>query len=114
MTCTTTCVQPSPSQCHCGACHITFGGLSGFDRHRRDGQCLTPEAIGYVRDPRGVYRAPITDEQRQRLAALRGNAPSAVLREPQTAETGSGVGRDGLGPETGTAGVTDELAREDA
>lgn len=92
MTCAPTCIQPSPAQAHCGACHITWSGITGFDQHRRDGQCLTPESIGYTRDPRGVYRAPITDERRQQLAALRGNAPSAPLRESQTAVQPSALG----------------------
>lgn len=79
MTCTTTCVKPSPSQAHCAAegCHTTFGGISGFDRHRRDGQCLTPEAIGYTPNAAGVYRAPMSEAGRARLAAL---------STPQTAE----------------------------
>jgi hypothetical protein len=89
MTCTTTCVQPSPSQAHCAAdgCHITFGAVSGFDRHRRDGQCLTPEAIGYSADARGVYRAPMSEAGRARLAQL---------RDAQTAETSPEVHRPGL------------------
>jgi hypothetical protein len=35
--------------CHCGGktgCHRTFSGASTFDRHRRGGQCLDPEAAG--------------------------------------------------------------------
>jgi hypothetical protein len=94
MTCNGTCTQPTPSQAHCGACHTTFGGVSGFDRHRRDGQCLTPAEIGYTDDGRGVYRAPITNAARERFAALRGNAPSARLLAPQTAETRPVVGQD--------------------
>lgn len=31
---------------HCSACHRTFGGVAGFDRHRRDGACLDPTGIG--------------------------------------------------------------------
>lgn len=91
--CLTDCIKPSPSQAHCGACHTTFGGVSGFDRHRRDGQCLTPDAIGYTPDTRGVYRAPMTEAGRQRIAAL---ADSRCDGEPQTAQNTSGVGRDTL------------------
>ena len=80
--CMNDCVKPTPSQAHCSVCHLTFGGVGGFDRHRRDGQCLTPEAIGYHRDDRGVYREPLTERGRARLARL---------REPQSDETGSGV-----------------------
>src|SRR5262245_55341581 len=31
---------------HCGTCHKTFGGVSGFDAHRSDGTCLDPATIG--------------------------------------------------------------------
>lgn len=36
---------------HCAACHITFGGVASFDRHRSVGsrigrKCQTPESIG--------------------------------------------------------------------
>lgn len=85
--CLPSCIKPSPAQAHCGVCHTTFGGISGFDRHRRDGQCLTPEAIGYTPDTRGVYRAPMTEAGKARLASL---------RAPETAETSSGVGRGTL------------------
>lgn len=35
---------------HCGArgCHRTFSSVSGFDRHRRDGQCVDPATVGLV------------------------------------------------------------------
>lgn len=87
MTCTPTCVAPTPNQAHCGSgCHVTWSGVTGFDRHRRDGRCLTPDEIGYVVDSRGVYRAPITDAKRAQLAALRrrGDADSRSLSEPQS------------------------------
>ena len=104
MTCTTTCVQPTPSQAHCAVCHETFGSVSGFDRHRRGGECVDPATIkGIHRTPAGVWRY---DGGENRAAAHRGT--------PQTAETGPGVGRDGLRPETGSEGATDERAREDA
>lgn len=94
MACTTTCIQPSPSQAHCGACHVTFGGVTGFDRHRRDGQCLTPAEIGYADNGSGVYRAPMSDSGRERLAALeasRVDGDSRLLREPCTDECPCGV-----------------------
>lgn len=49
---------------HCGACHATFGGLTGFDRHRRRGACLdeaTLVAAGLTRDGRGTWRLPVTN-----------------------------------------------------
>ena len=39
---------------HCGGCHETFGALSIFDKHRRDGRCLPP-AEGLVQDGEGVW-----------------------------------------------------------
>lgn len=83
--CLNDCVKPTPSQAHCSVCHITFGGITGFDRHRRDGQCLTPEAIGYTRSPTGVYRAPMSEAGKARLDAL---------SAPQADENGPLVGQD--------------------
>jgi hypothetical protein len=41
MSCSPTCVQPSPTNAHCAAtCHQTFGAVSAFDRHRRGGECI--------------------------------------------------------------------------
>ena len=60
---------------HCTACHETFGGVTGFDRHRRAGngrgRCLHPtevvgkdgQALLVLRD--GVWRNP---EQRPMVA----------------------------------------------
>jgi hypothetical protein len=97
MPCQTTCVQPSPSQAHCAVCHLTWSGVSGFDRHRRNGRCLAPPEIGYADDGRGVFRAPPTEAGRKRFEAIRAahtDAPSACVREPQTDETPSAVGAD--------------------
>lgn len=70
MTCLPTCRKPSPFQAHCGACHRSWGGVSGFDAHRKDGRCLDPASLGYVeRD--GVWRTPISDAARERLQSLR-------------------------------------------
>ncbi len=33
-------------QSHCGACHRTFTGLHGFDKHRLGGKCLDPTTRG--------------------------------------------------------------------
>lgn len=56
MTCLATCIQPSPSNAHCMVCHATFGGITGFDRHRRAGECLDPAALNMHADHRGVWR----------------------------------------------------------
>ncbi|MFY1686426.1 hypothetical protein [Plantactinospora sp. WMMB782] len=61
-----TCRPPTPAQAHCATCHRTFGGVTGFDAHRKDAACLDPAGFGYVeRD--GVWRTPMTDEARERL-----------------------------------------------
>lgn len=69
MACTKDCHRPSPAQAHCGACRRTFGGITGFDRHRRHGLCLDPSAFGYA-EIRGIWRVPLDDDARSRL--LRG------------------------------------------
>jgi hypothetical protein len=60
MSCTATCVHPTPAQAHCGACHTTWSGITLFDRHRKGGDCATPDALiaeGLkIHDVRGVWR----------------------------------------------------------
>jgi hypothetical protein len=56
MPCLSTCIQPSPSNAHCSACHVTFGGITGFDRHRRGGECIAPSGLDMHPDGRGVWR----------------------------------------------------------
>lgn len=64
--CLTICVHPTPAQAHCGTCHRTFGGISGFDRHRRGGICLDPTGLGYEL-VKGIWRQPMTRDQLARL-----------------------------------------------
>lgn len=64
MTCTPTCVRPTPSQAHCAVCHLTYGGVYGFDAHRRDGRCLDPASLGMAPDDSGVWRRPAPDAPR--------------------------------------------------
>jgi len=33
------------NRAHCSACHITFGGVASFDRHRAGGECMPLEDI---------------------------------------------------------------------
>lgn len=41
---------------HCAAqCHRTFTGVTGFDAHRRDGQCVDPASLGMVVIPGRAY-----------------------------------------------------------
>lgn len=46
--CTSDCKAPTPFQAHCSLCHLTFGGITGFDLHRRGGQCSHPSTFDYV------------------------------------------------------------------
>lgn len=57
MTCLDSCLTPTPAQCHCASCHRTFGGITGFDAHRKNGMCLDPAAKGYV-EVKGIWRRP--------------------------------------------------------
>jgi hypothetical protein len=43
------------AEAHCSACHLHFKSDSGFDRHRRDGRCLTPVELAM---PRGKAQKP--------------------------------------------------------
>lgn len=64
--CDDSCVKPTPSQAHCSVCGTTFGGVWAFDQHRSNGWCLDPAKIGYAPDSKGVWRKPMTDEDRKR------------------------------------------------
>lgn len=33
---------------HCTTCHNTFSGVTGFDKHRKDGECINPPEVGLV------------------------------------------------------------------
>ncbi|WP_431839714.1 hypothetical protein [Gordonia hongkongensis] len=48
------------NECHCGACHLTFSGVTAFDRHRRGRVCNDPSVFGLVLDS-DVWRYPGTD-----------------------------------------------------
>lgn len=61
MPCADTCVKPSPTNAHCSACHRTFGGITGFDRHRRGGQCLSPLTLDMHADHNGIWRSAAPD-----------------------------------------------------
>jgi hypothetical protein len=43
------------SLCHCTSCHRTFGGLTGFDMHRKDGKCLDPQDLGMKITEAGIW-----------------------------------------------------------
>jgi hypothetical protein len=71
--CGQSCVRPSPAQAHCAGCHRTFGGVTGFDAHRRAGVCVDPVGLGYA-ERAGVWRVPIDGAGLERMRALRGLA----------------------------------------
>jgi hypothetical protein len=48
------------SRCLCRGCNQYFSTVGNFDRHRRNGHCLAPEAVGLVRDTAGVWKRPNT------------------------------------------------------
>ena len=102
MTCIMTCIQPSPTQAHCGAanCHETFGAVSGFDRHRRGGLCVDPSTIkGLHRAPNGIWRWDGRDPH--------ADAHSRSSRAPQSDEPPEWVpecGSDGFEPANSRSG----------
>lgn len=85
-TCTEACRKPSPHQAHCAACHLTFGSVTGFDRHRCAGACIDPATIkGQRLDGNSIWRF----EGGENRAAVH----SRPRGTPQTAETGPAVPR---------------------
>jgi len=93
MTCTSTCIKPSPSQAHCPVCHVTFSGPTLFDAHRRgdvderyclDSAAMTDRGKPLHRDAAGVWRAAGIDPTRQAWPYTRSEAP-------QKADPASGV-----------------------
>jgi hypothetical protein len=86
MTCAQTCHRPTASQAHCPTCHRTFGGVWGFDRHRRHGACLNPNPIGFE-EINGIWRSPTDAARVAQLASLR-----VQSTEGRTGRTGTRVG----------------------
>jgi len=64
MTCRPDCRTPTPTQAHCPTCHETFGGVTGFDAHRRNGKCVPAKGYDLVR---GVWRRPMPDDRLERV-----------------------------------------------
>lgn len=67
--CGQTCTAPTPAQAHCPTCHATFGGITGFDAHRKGGLCIDPATKGYV-EVRGVWRLPMPKAELDRRRGL--------------------------------------------
>lgn len=68
--CAPGCRTPSRSQAHCSECHVTFGGVTGFDQHRRSGSCVDPQELGFL-EKSGVWRYPPSERFAKHLAALK-------------------------------------------
>ena len=58
---TPTCTSPRTIGYHCTVCHETFGGLSSFDNHRKDGWCLNPATLNLTIDELKVWRMPASN-----------------------------------------------------
>lgn len=72
---------PTPSQAQCPTCRRTFGGVTGFDRHRRNGACLDPVALGMTQDGKGVWRSEV---------AARPSHWAAAATKPSFGRSGKG------------------------
>lgn len=64
--------------CHCSGCHLTFTGLTAFDKHRKNFTCQSPQDVGLVQHRRGgdafKYEAwgfPHDDDAARRFSAYR-------------------------------------------
>jgi hypothetical protein len=94
--CGQTCIVPTTTQAHCPTCHATFGGVTGFDAHRRRGECVDPASKGYVK-VKGIWRLPMPEDELRRRRGLRPihNAPDGPERSggsavyPPTVEAAS-------------------------
>lgn len=69
--------RPSPSQAHCRMCCETFGGVSGFDAHRKDGWCHNPATLStpMSQDDRGIWRWPKSDRMDTFIEEVTGAQP---------------------------------------
>jgi len=63
------CPTPTATQAHCpvAGCHRTFSTVSNFDRVRKDGHCIDPATLGMAPNAAGVWRVPMTEEERERM-----------------------------------------------
>lgn len=73
------------AMCHCSVCHVTFGAITSFDRHRKGGDCQLPASIGlYFNETRKAWSEPFswarddgrdTEERVEDIIAAFNNAP---------------------------------------
>src|SRR5215469_12294033 len=88
MVMTDCCADVRGSECHCGACHQTFTGLTLFEAHQDVNynrapviKCGDPRAQGLAQDDRGTWGTPEGLLARQRSALLLKTARSAHAQE---------------------------------
>ena len=85
--CSVDCHRPTGNAAHCTVCHQTFGGVTGFDGHRKEGRCLDPATLGM--ELRGqIWKRPMDENARLRMAALAVAGPEPV---PGTSGNPGGV-----------------------
>lgn len=54
-------------KCHCVGCCENFSTVGNFDKHRRNGECISPARVGLVANERGIWTMPgATDERFER------------------------------------------------
>ena len=82
------CADVRGSECHCGACHQTFTGLSLFDAHQDVDHARTPPIVcrdpasqGLAQSDRGTWGTPEGLKARERSALLLATARSARAQE---------------------------------
>lgn len=64
--CRPECRSPTNSHAHCTVCHNTFSGVTYFDDHRLNGECINPAALGLVKLD-GLWASEAGHVQRQEL-----------------------------------------------
>jgi hypothetical protein len=65
--CTHPNLRQGASTALCTVCHEVFGAVTNFDRHRKDGWCLSPFDLGMRTNERGVWVVPMSPDAKSRL-----------------------------------------------
>src|SRR5574343_1429634 len=76
--------QPNRQACICTSCGMGFGGVIGFDRHRKAGRCLSPAELQAQNRPMRIKDGILVD-------TYRGNAKIPVGVEPNGDFPGAGI-----------------------
>lgn len=48
----------SGRKCYCNGCHQKFGGVRGFERHRKNFKCVDPGSVGLSLNENGFWLLP--------------------------------------------------------